>query len=123
MCSKVFQMHTAGMFFLSILLRPQRFPGRRPGCSQWKGCGQAGVPWSSPCFIPFFQLTLNFCTMSTAVCTPACALSSAVNQPPASSDPFPQNHSTELKRETFLLSAHNYTAHRGEGGLTKTGLT
>lgn len=109
-------MHTAGMFFLCILLCPQRFPGRRPGYSQWKGCRQAEVPLSSPCFTLFFQLTLNFCTMSTALCTPACALSSPANQPSASSDPFPQNHSTELKRETFLLSAHTTLPIEGRAG-------
>ena len=64
---------------------------------------QAGRgPSEQPLFTPFFQLILNFCTMSTALCTLTCTLSSPANQPPGLSDQSPQNHSTELKKEAFL---------------------
>ena len=70
---------------------------------QLMGGLQAGRgPWSVPRFTPFFGLTPNFCAMSPAVRTPSHALSSPATQSPASSDQFPQNHSTDVGKEAFL---------------------
>lgn len=40
--------HCAGSFY-PFCCSPTRFPGRCPGCSQWKGCRLAEGPLSSPC--------------------------------------------------------------------------